>query len=77
MDDKILGEVEYENGAWTQTVDISLFGREKEMDIIIQDDEKEGILDIQRNAYVTYSKNLSIYKETVPQTLGRCSKGYN
>ena len=69
MNDKVFGEVEYQDGAWTQTVDISLFGREKEMDIIIQDDEKEGILDIQRNAYVTYSKNLSIYKETVPQTL--------
>ena len=50
MIDEIFGEVEYENGAWKQTVDISLFGREKEMDIIIQDDEKEGILDIQRNA---------------------------
>ena len=51
MNDKVFGEVEYKDGAWTQTVDISLFGREKEMDIIIQDDEKEGILDIQRNAY--------------------------
>ena len=55
MIDEILGEVEYENGAWKQTVDISLFGREKEMDIIIQAGEKEGILDIQRNAYVTYN----------------------
>ena len=51
MNDKVFGEVEYQDGAWMQTVDISLFGREKEMDIIIQDDEKEGILDIQRNAY--------------------------
>jgi hypothetical protein len=27
------------------------YSGEKIMDIIIQDDEKEGILDIQRNAY--------------------------
>lgn len=69
INDSIFGQIEYKDNEWIKTIDISLFGREKTMDIIVEDDNKEGILDVQRNAFVLYNENLSIYKETVPLTL--------
>lgn len=69
INDSIFGQIEYKDNEWIKTIDISLFGREKTMDIIVEDDNKEGILDVQRDAFVLYNENLSIYKETVPLTL--------
>ncbi len=69
INDSIFGQIEYKDNEWIKTIDISLFGREKSMDIIVEDDNKEGILDVQRDAFVLYNENLSIYKETVPLTL--------
>ncbi len=67
--DLVFGQLEYQNDEWVKTVDISLFGRQKQMDIRVKDDNKEGILDAQRDAYLTYEKNVSNYKKTVPLTL--------
>lgn len=69
INDSIFGQIEYKDNEWIKTIDIFLFGREKTMDIIVEDDNKEGILDVQRDAFVLYNENLSIYKETVPLTL--------
>lgn len=69
INDSIFGQIEYKDNEWIKTIDMSLFGREKTMDIIVEDDNKEGILDVQRHAFVSYNENLSNYRESVPQTL--------
>lgn len=69
INDSIFGQIEYKDNEWIKTIDMSLFGREKTMDIIVEDDNKEGFLDVQRHAFVSYNENLSNYRESVPQTL--------
>ena len=61
MNDKVFGEVEYQDGAWTQTVDISLFGREKEMDIIIQDDEDLELIQLVLQKVIYVLEDLRCY----------------
>ena len=68
MNDKILGEVEYNNkGSWKKSMEKSLFGSNIIVKVLVQDEEKEGILDVQRKAYQTYLENEERYIKEAPR----------
>ena len=68
MIDKVLGEVEYNNkGSWKKSMEKSLFGSNIIVKVLVQDEEKEGILDVQRKAYQTYLENEEKYIREVPK----------
>ena len=70
MEDKILGEVEYNNkGSWRKILNKSLFGSDVQIKALVQDENQEGILDIQRKAYQTYMENEERYIKEVPRYL--------
>ncbi len=67
MEDKIFGSIEYSNNAWRKSVSCTIFDRKLDLNIRIQDDKKEGILDIQRKAYQDYLNNMDYYVNEVPK----------
>lgn len=68
MIDKVLGEVEYNNkGSWKKSMEKSLFGSNIIVKVLVQDEEKEGILDVQRKAYQTYLENEERYIKEAPR----------
>lgn len=70
MEDKILGEVEYNNkGSWRKILNKSLFGSDVQIKALVQDENQEGILDVQRKAYQTYMENEERYIKEVPRYL--------
>ena len=70
MKDNILGELEFnEKGAWRKTLNKSLYGSNVVMRLLVQDENQEGILDIQRKAYQTYLENEERYIKYVPSFL--------
>lgn len=66
LNDKELGQLEYKKNCWRKSLEISLFGTEDVLKLLVQDDNQEGILDVQRKAYNTYKDNVETYKKTVP-----------
>ena len=46
---------------------VSIFNSDIELNIRIQDDKKEGILDVQKEAYEKYLENFDKYVRTVPE----------
>ena len=66
LNDKELGQLEYKKNCWRKSLEISLFGTEDVLKLLVQDDNQEGILDVQRKAYNTYMDNVETYKKTVP-----------
>lgn len=70
MEDKILGEVEYNNkGSWRKILNKSLFGSDVQIKALVQDENQEGILDVQRKAYQIYMENEERYIKEVPRYL--------
>jgi len=68
MNDKIFGELEYNNkGSWKKSMEKSLFGSNIIVKVLVQDEEKEGILDVQRKAYQTYLENEERYIKEAPR----------
>ena len=68
MIDEIFGEVEYNNkGSWKKSMEKSLFGSNIIVKVLVQDEEKEGILDVQRKAYQTYLENEELYIKEAPR----------
>ena len=66
--DEIFGEVEYNNkGSWKKSMEKSLFGSNIIVKVLVQDEEKEGILDVQRKAYQTYLENEERYIKEAPR----------
>ena len=63
--DEVFGEVKYKPniGSWVGITDAPLYNSEGNLKLVVQDLEKEGILDIQREAYKTYLQNADKYKE--------------
>ena len=57
MKDKILGELEFNKYVWRRSLNKTLFGSEIDVRLLVQDNNQEGILEVQRNAYKTYLKN--------------------
>lgn len=62
-------EFEYSNKGWRFSVHLSLFGREIDLKIKIDDENEEGILDVQKKAYETYLKNFDKYVKSVPECI--------
>ena len=66
--DEVLGEVEYNHkGAWKKSLEKTLFGSDTIVKVLVQDENQEGILDVQRKAYQTYLENEEKYIREVPK----------
>ena len=62
-------QFKYVDNTWKNVVEISMFGREKDMEILMEDPDNKGINDIQKESYESYLKNLKEYESKVPNVL--------
>ena len=65
--DEVLGELEYNKWLWWRSMEKSMFGSDVIVKLLVQDENQEGILDIQRKAYQTYLENEEKYIREVPK----------
>lgn len=56
MNDNIFGEVTYDV-MWVTNIKFTLFGQKYEIKIGIEDEEEEGITQIQKNSYLSFINN--------------------
>lgn len=63
LKDDVFGEVNFQEEAWVGCMDVPVYNSDGGLMLVVQDDDKEGILDIQRKAYKTYLQNADRYKE--------------
>jgi hypothetical protein len=62
--DKVFGELKFlSSNHWGKRMDAPLYNSDGNLTLVIQDYNKEGILDVQREAYKTYLQNADKYKE--------------
>ena len=76
MKDEILGELEFNKYVWKKSLNKTMFGSEVDVRLLVQDNNQEGILDIQREAYKTYLKNEERYMKEIPHFLFDYYKWY-
>ena len=69
MRDEIIGELEFNKYVWKKSLNKTLFGSEVDIRLLVQDDNQEGILDVQREAYKTYMNNEERYIKEIPHFL--------
>lgn len=67
--DEVLGELKYQKFAWVKRMDTPYLNSKGNLVLGIQDPNKEGILDVQREAYKTYLQNEEKYKNCVTDLL--------
>ncbi|MBO4531338.1 MAG: hypothetical protein J5767_11955 [Paludibacteraceae bacterium] len=67
MKDKILGELEFDRYVWWRSMNKSMFGSDIVVELLVQDENQEGILDVQRAAFETYIKNEKKYIKDAPK----------
>lgn len=67
--DNLLGELEFQEVAWVGELETPVLNSDGKLTLAIQDDNKEGILDVQREAYKTYLQNEETYKGIVTDYL--------
>lgn len=65
--DEIFGEVEYNTYVWVRSLEKNLFGSDVIVKALVQDENQEGILDVQRKAYQTYLENEERYIKEAPK----------
>ena len=65
--DEIFGEVEYNTYVWVRSLGKTLFGSDVVIRVLVQDENQEGILDVQRKAYQTYLENEKRYIKEAPK----------
>ena len=65
--DEIFGEVEYNTYVWVRSMDKTLYGSDVVIRVLVQDENQEGILDVQRKAYQTYLENEERYIKEAPK----------
>ncbi len=63
LKDDVFGELDFQEEAWVGSLDAPLYNSDENLTLVIQDYNKEGILDVQREAYKTYLQNEEKYKE--------------
>ena len=63
LKDDVFGELDFQEEAWVGSLDAPLYNSDENLTLVIQDYNKEGILDIQKEAYKTYLQNADKYKE--------------
>ena len=61
--DEFFGELKFRENSWCKRMNAPLYNSEENLILAVQDDNKEGILDIQREAYKTYLQNADKYKK--------------
>jgi hypothetical protein len=70
INDLVLGELRYhKNNFWVRPMDAPVLNSNGNLKLVVQDDDKEGILDVQRKAYKTYLQNEETYKGIVTDYL--------
>lgn len=70
INDKVLGELKYlKSNAWGRRLECPILNSDGNLILKIQDDNKDGILDVQREAYKTYLQNEEQYKRCVTDFL--------
>lgn len=69
INDEVLGSLKYNNGAWVRRLEIPVLNSNGNLILAIQDDNNEGILDVQRDAYKTYLQNEEKFKSCVTDLL--------
>lgn len=70
INDEILGELEFQNGnVWVGCLGTPVLNSDGELLFAVQDKNKEGILDVQREAYKNYLQNEEKYKSIVTDYL--------
>ncbi|MBR5210447.1 MAG: hypothetical protein IKV67_11430 [Paludibacteraceae bacterium] len=70
INDLVLGELKYhKNNFWVRPMDAPVLNSNGNLKLVVQDDNKEGILDVQRKAYKTYLQNEETYKGIVTDYL--------
>ena len=68
--DEVIGELKYlKSNAWGRRLDYPILNSDGNLILKVQDDNKEGILDVQRDAYKTYLQNEEKYKSSVTELL--------
>ena len=66
--DVVFGEVEFrKNYVWVRSLEKPLFGSDTIVKVLVQDENQEGILDVQRKAYQTYLENEEKYIKEAPK----------
>ena len=65
--DEVLGELEYNKYVWVRSMDKTLYGSDVVIRVLVQDENQEGILDVQRKAYQTYLENEEKYINEAPK----------
>ena len=65
--DEVLGELEFYRYVWWRSIGKSLLGQDVMVELLVQDENQEGILDVQRKAYQTYLENEEKYIREVPK----------
>jgi len=65
--DEVFGEVEFDRYVWWRSMEKSLFGSGIVIELLVQDENQEGILDVQRKAYQTYLENEEKYIKEAPR----------
>ncbi len=69
INDEVLGELEYQDVAWVGELETPVLNSEGNLTLVFHDVNKEGILDVQREAYKTYLQNEEKYKNSVTDYL--------
>ncbi len=59
--DEFFGELKYLENSWCKRMDAPLYNSDGNLILAVQDDNKEGILDVQREAYKTYLQKKDAY----------------
>lgn len=67
--DDVLGELDFQDDTWVGCLDTPVLNSDGELLFAVQDPNKEGILDFQREAYKTYLQNEERYKSSVTDFL--------
>ncbi len=70
INDEVLGELKYlKSNNWGRRLDYPVLNSDGNLILKVQDPNKEGILDVQREAYKTYLQNEDKYKNCVTDLL--------
>lgn len=68
VNDPVFGEMVYDS-SWLKVDELSAYGKEIELRIVAEAYKGQEILEVQRNAYAEYMKNIVTYLRDVPEKL--------
>lgn len=66
MKDKVLGDIEYQDGAWVRKETIEVYGKSRDISIKIRVDNQDSPLEIQKKAYQLFLSNRENYLRNMP-----------